>query len=242
MSSFKENTALRVQNVSKKYGEHEALRNVSFSVKKGEIFGLLGANGAGKTTLINILTGIITPNTGNISYFGQPLNEDIRNQINVSTAYRSLSGSLTIEQNLRVYANIYNVDNPQERIDYLLKELLIEDIRHSWAREISSGQRTRANLAKALINNPQILFLDEATAGLDPQIASKVRKLIKELKITIIFTSHIMSEVEELCDKIAFLREGKILSIDTAEQYKKTLKKKQATLEDVFIAIAENKL
>ena len=234
--------ALEVRNVSKKYGEHEALRNVSFSVKKGEIFGLLGANGAGKTTLINILTGIITPNTGRISYFGQPLNEDIRNQINVSTAYRSLSGSLTIEQNLRVYANIYDVDNPQERIDYLLKELLIEDIRHSWAREISSGQRTRANLAKALINNPQILFLDEATAGLDPQIASKVRKIIKELKITIIFTSHIMSEVEELCDKIAFLREGKILSIDTAEQYKKTLKKKQATLEDVFIAIAENKL
>lgn len=242
MSSSKEEIALHIQNVSKKYGDHQALTNVSFSVKKGEIFGLLGANGAGKTTLINILTGIITPNTGNITYFGQPLNENIKNQINVSTAYRSLSGSLTIEQNLRVYANIYNVDNPQEKIDYLLKELLIEDIRHSWAREISSGQKTRANLAKALINSPQLLFLDEATAGLDPQIASKVRKIIKELDTTIIFTSHIMSEVEELCDQIAFLREGKILSIDTAKQYKKTLKKKQATLEDVFIAIAENKL
>lgn len=234
--------ALTVSEITKKYGSHSALAGVSFSVGEGEVFGLLGANGAGKTTLINILTGIISADSGSVSYFGDDLNEETLNNMNVSTAYRGLSGTLTVEQNLLVYADIYGVSNARERIDELLAKLLIEDVRHSLAFEISSGQKTRVNLAKALINKPKLLFLDEATAGLDPQIASRVRKLIKELDSTIIFTSHIMSEVEELCDRIAFLRSGKILSIDTAAQYKKALNKEQATLDDVFIAVAEGHL
>ncbi len=236
--------ALEVKELSKNYGTYQALDNVSFSIKKGEVFGLLGPNGAGKTTLINILIGILTANKGEVTYFGETLNESVKNKINVSSAYRSVSAMITVEQNLRVYADIYNVKNPEERITELLKRFLINDIRKKKVREISSGQKTRVNLCKALINSPEILFLDEATAGLDPQIAKTVREEIKKLDCTILFTSHIMSEVEELCDRIAFLRKGKIIGIETAEHYKKLLHKTHTnpTLEDVFISIAEEKL
>ncbi|MCK5107782.1 MAG: ABC transporter ATP-binding protein [Nanoarchaeota archaeon] len=201
--------------------EIKALDGLSFKVKKGEILGLLGPNGAGKTTATNIIIGLTTQDSGKIKFFGKPPCEESRNKINTSTAYKILNGGLTIKQNLKVYAMMYNVKNANEKIDGLLKTFDIYEIRNKLVYDLSSGQKTRVNLCKSLINDPEILFLDEATAGLDPEVALKVRDVIRKLKCTVIFTSHIMSEVEELCDRIAFMKKGKILKVGTLKEIKK---------------------
>src|SRR3989338_209042 len=201
----------------------QALRGISFKVKKGEIFGLLGPNGEGKTTTINILTGILTPDSGSIRFFGKKPCEETQERINAATAYNSLCGDLTVRQNMKVYARMYNVQQPAAKIDELLEKMGILEIQHRRVRDLSTGQKTRVNLAKALINSPDLLFLDEATSGLDPDISQHIRHFIKNLDTTIIFTSHIMSEVEELCDRVAFLSEGKILKIDTPKGIKKLI-------------------
>ena len=215
---------LEVKNLKKtfksKNSEIKALNGVSFKLKKGEILGLLGPNGAGKTTTTNIIMGLLKEDSGEILFFDKKRCEESMNRINTATAYKTLNGVLTIKQNLRVYALMYNVKNADKKIDELLKSFDIFDIRNRAVVDLSSGQKTRANLCKSLINNPDILFLDEATAGLDPEVAQKVRKEIKRLKCAVIFTSHIMSEVEELCDRIAFLKKGKILKIGTAKEIK----------------------
>ncbi len=233
---------LVVTNLKKQYktkhGTVNALNGVSFSVKKGEIFGLLGPNGAGKTTTINILTGLLTADSGTTSYFGQPFGEDVQNKINVSRGYSYLNGTLTVEQNLRVYAKMYDVKDPTKKIHTLLKSFGIADLKDRQVYELSSGQRTRVNLCKALVNDPELLFLDEATAGLDPDIAVDVRSVIKKLPTTIVFTSHIMQEIEELCDRVAFVKRGQVLAIDKPSSLKKKLGKK--TLEEVFLHLTKH--
>lgn len=234
--------ALKVENLSKYYGSkkdpQKVLNNVSFEVKKGEIFGLLGPNGAGKTTLINILTGILTSDEGNVSYFGKPLCEEIKNKINAATAYNALNGIMTVMQNLKVYAKIYNVKNAEEKIISLLKIFEISELKDSRVYNISAGQKTRVNICKALINDPELIFLDEATSGLDPHIASIVKKEIKNLNSTIIFTSHIMSEVEELCDRILFLNKGEVLKLSTPKELKELIKNDEFIVE--FISKPKN--
>ena len=200
--------------------EIKALDGLSFKVKKGEILGLLGPNGAGKTTATNIIIGLTKQDSGKIKFFGKKPCEESMNKINTATAYKILNAILTIKQNLKVYAMMYNVKNADEKIDYLLKTFDIYDIRNKLVLDLSSGQKTRANLCKSLINDPEILFLDEATAGLDPEVALRVREVIRNLKCTVIFTSHIMSEVEELCDRIAFMKKGKILKVGTLKEIK----------------------
>lgn len=202
----------------------EAVKGISFKVKKGEIFGLLGPNGAGKTTTINMLTGILTPDSGKILFFGKEPSEASANRINTSTAYNALNGILSVEQNLKVYAKLYNVQDAEKKINDLLVQYQVEDIKKQHIFDLSSGQKTRVNLCKCLINDPEIIFLDEATAGLDPHIANEVRKQIKSLKATIVYTSHIMYEVEQLCSRIAFLHKGKILTIDTPDGAKSLVK------------------
>ncbi|SRR3989344_459481 len=214
------------------------LKGVSFSVRKGEILGLLGPNGAGKTTLINILTGIVTADSGKVSFFGKEPCEETQNRINAATAYNSLNRNITVWQNLKVYAKIYNVKNANEKIKELLAKFDIADIKDRKMYHLSSGQITRVNICKGLINSPEIVFLDEATAGLDPDIASKVREEIKHLKTTVIFTSHIMSEVENICDRIVFLSKGKILKIDTPQGIKKLVKSNTMVFE--FFSMPEN--
>jgi ABC-2 type transport system ATP-binding protein len=220
---------LIVNDIRKSYKSHgkivEAVRGISFNVRKNEIFGLLGPNGAGKTTTINMLSGILTPDSGSIQYFEKPLCEEAKSRINTATAYRSLSEHLTVYQNLNVFAKLYHVKDAKARINDLLKRFDVEDQRNQEIINLSSGQKTRVNLCKSLINNPDLLFLDEATAGLDPYMANVVRKEIKNLGKTIIFTSHIMSEVEELCNRIAFINQGKILKIDSPDEIKKLVRK-----------------
>ncbi len=215
-----------------------ALNGISFKVRKGEILGFLGPNGAGKTTTLNILTGILTADSGEIKFFGKSHCEETQNKINAATAYNSLNGILSIEQNLKVYAKIYNVKDPKEVINKLLKQFGIYEVRGRRVYDLSSGQKTRVNLCKSLINSPKLLFLDEATAGLDPDVADSVRKEIKNFDTTVIFTSHIMSEVEQLCDRVIFMNKGEILKIDTPQGLKKLIR--QDTLEVEFFSKPKN--
>ncbi|MBN1156829.1 ABC transporter ATP-binding protein [Candidatus Woesearchaeota archaeon] len=237
---------IEVENLVKTFSEHgkkmTAVDGISFAVEKGEIFGFLGPNGAGKTTTINMLTGLIKKDSGTIRVLGYEPEKNwelVKNQMNVSTAYFPLSDVLTVEQNLKVYARIFNVKNYKERIDELIRMFELEKVRKRKVVKLSSGENTRVSLAKGLINKPRVLFLDECTVGLDPDMAEKTRTIIKDYQknndCSILFTSHYMYEVEELCDRIAFMSDGRIIRIDTAENLKRLIKK-----NTVEIAVREN--
>jgi ABC-2 type transport system ATP-binding protein len=226
---------LIVSNLKKYYLEKgktvKAVDDVSFSVNKGEIFGLLGPNGAGKSTTINILTGLLSRDSGTIKILGSDPEhnwEFIKPKTNVSSAYFPLTEVLTVKQNLKVYAKLYGVKNYKEKIDYLLTKLELQKKANTRVIKLSSGERTRTSLCKGLINDPEVLFLDEATSGLDPDIAEKTRSTIKEYQekynTTILFTSHYMYEVEELCERIAFMSNGKIITVGTSKELKKLIK------------------
>ena len=221
-----------VKTFKEKGKEIVAVDGISFKVKKGEMFGLLGPNGAGKSTTINILTGLLEKDSGTVKILGfEPEKnwEFVKNNSNVATAYSWLSDVLTVKQNLRVYAKLYGVKNYEQKINELLELFELKNVADRKIIRLSSGENTRAVLCKGLINNPKVLFLDECTVGLDPDIADKTRNLIKnyqkENDATILFTSHYMYEVEELCDRIAFMSNGKIISIDTSSNLKKLIKK-----------------
>jgi ABC-2 type transport system ATP-binding protein len=215
-------TILQVSGLTKQYGEFTAVNNISFSVKEGEIVGLLGPNGAGKTTTMQILLGLTTATSGKIEYFGREFpkeREYILSRINFASAYTQIQGRLTVLENFRIFAGLYDVDGAEKRIRELLSLLEIEQTVHSLFWTLSSGQKTRVILAKALLNRPRLILMDEPTASLDPDIANKVLELILELqkkeKTTILITSHDMAEVEELCDRVIFLDHGHIVAEDT---------------------------
>src|SRR3990167_3772180 len=227
---------IEVKNLVKTFREKgktvTAVDGISFSVRKGEIFGLLGPNGAGKSTTINMLTGLLEKDSGTVRILGfEPERnwEFVKNNLNVATAYSWLSDVLSIRQNLRVYARLYGVKNHEQKINELLELFELKGVGDRKIIRLSSGENTRVVLCKGLINNPKVLFLDECTVGLDPDIADKTRNLIKnyqkENDATILFTSHYMYEVEQLCDRIAFMSNGKIISIDTSSNLKKLIKK-----------------
>ena len=228
---------LAISELRKRYGEVEALKGVSFSVERGEIFGLLGPNGAGKSTTINILLGLILADGGRIEVFGQDFARHslaIRRRMNVAAAFTSLNGVLTVRENLKVYGHIYGVKNTSARIDELLERFEITELANKKLQYLSSGQHTRVTLCKGLINDPELLLLDECTVGLDPDIAEKTRRALKEFQreklTTILFTSHNMNEVEELCGRIAFLSKGQILHIDTTERITQIIPQQTLTI------------
>lgn len=213
---------LSVQHLTKRFGSFTAVDDISFSVKEGEIVGLLGPNGAGKTTTIQMLLDLITPNTGQISYFGKPFpkeREYILSRINFASAYAQMQGRMTVGQDLRIYAGLYAIKNQHEKIRELLTLLEIEELEHELFWHLSAGQKTRAILAKSLLNDPRLLLMDEPTASLDPDIANKVVEFIEQLqkkkRVSILYTSHDMAEVERLCDRVMFLDHGKIVAEDT---------------------------
>jgi len=208
----------------KKKSTVEAVKDVTFSVRKNETFGLLGPNGAGKSTTVNILAGIVIKDAGSINVFGEPYSQQTKERMNVATAYNNLLDYLTVTQNLRIYARIYNVKNPEVRIDNLLKQFGIYKKRHTRYYLLSAGQRTRVNLCKGLVNDPELLLLDEATVGLDPDVAQDVRDEINKLDTTIIFTTHYMKEIEQLCTRAAFLHEGRVIRVGTPQQLLKLIK------------------
>lgn len=227
---------VEVKNLKKSYlykgKKIEAVRGISFDIKKGEIFGLLGPNGAGKTTTIDIISGILSKDNGTIKIFDkdpEKNHEFVRNRMNVSSAYYPLSGILSVYENLKVYAKLFGVKNYESRIKTLMKEFEISHLKNKRVGKLSSGEKTRVSLCKGLINNPKVLLLDECTVGLDPAIAEKTRNLIKqyhkEHKPAILFTSHYMFEVEELCKRVAFMSKGKIISIGSTKALKQLIKK-----------------
>jgi len=237
------NTIIEVSSLIKIFNGNKAVDNISFEVYQGEILGLLGPNGAGKTTTLQMLLGLTTPTSGDIRIFGLDIShhrEKILQDVNFSSSYISMPYSLTIMENLIVFARLYGVKNPKEKIAGLLKDFEIDDIRDIVVRSLSTGQITRVCLVKALLNDPKILFLDEPTASLDPDIADKTRRLLKKIQkergLSILYTSHNMKEMEEMSDRIIFLDKGKIIAAGRPEEV--LTKFKVENLEDVFIKIA----
>lgn len=210
---------LEVKNLFKKFGKFVAVDNISFNLAKGEILGLLGPNGAGKTTTIHMLLGITQPDGGKIKIFNQDLKkkrQEILQKINFSSAYVSFPGRLHVDENLKIFARLYGVTNCEQRINDLLEMLDIPEFKKKSFITLSSGQKTRVILAKALLNSPKLLLLDEPTLSLDPEIAHKIRHILrhitKEKGLSILYTSHNMAEVEALCDRVIFLNHGKIIA------------------------------
>jgi len=227
--------AITVKHLTKAYWQKgkpfHALKGISLNIKEGEMFGLLGPNGAGKTTLINILAGLLDKDDGSISILGMdPLKEKetVKSQMNVGAAYSFLTGILSVEQNLRVYGMLYGIKNIEARITQLMGMFEIENLRHKRVYTLSTGQAIRVILCKSLLNKPKVLLLDECTVGLDPDIAQKTRKILKDYQkehgVTLLFTSHNMTEVEQLCDRIAFLYKGEILVIGTPKELSRRIK------------------
>ena len=237
---------LRVSHLRKQFGDFTAVEDVSFSIEPGEILGLLGPNGAGKTTTIHMLLGLITPTAGTIEMFGMELaahREQILQQVNFSSTYISMPMALTVEENLWVVGRLYGLSDIHRRVDDIVKKLEMEEFRHKVTRKLSSGQMTRLTLAKALLTEPKILFLDEPTASLDPDIAHKIRALLQEerrsVSLSILYTSHNMREMEEMSDRIIFLQRGKIVAEGTARAI--IARFGQADLEEVFLKLARER-
>src|SRR5258708_1982455 len=204
-------TVLKVTDLKKSFKNASALDGVSFDVKEGEIVGLLGPNGAGKTTTINILLGVLTATSGQVEYFGKEFKahrEEILKQINFCSSYIRLPWSMTVDENLDVMARLYEVKNRTQKINELLEVFEVTDLRKKRMASLSAGQIMRVILAKAFLNSPKILLLDEPTASLDPDVAAKVRDYLtkeqQESGTSILLTSHNMAEVEQLSDTIIF--------------------------------------
>ena len=234
---------LEVHNLTKRFGEFTAVNGISFAIRSGEILGLLGPNGAGKTTTMHMLLGLITPTAGTVAMFGLDLathREEVLQRVNFSSTYISLPMSLTVEENLWVVARLYGLTDIPRRVDDVVKKLEMDEFRHKATRKLSSGQMTRLTLAKAFMTEPKILFLDEPTASLDPDIAHKIRALLKEERrasgLSILYTSHNMREMEEMSDRIIFLQRGNIVAEGTAAEIVSRFG--QEDLEEVFLKLA----
>ncbi len=225
---------LEVKNLTKKFasstGEFTAVNNISFSIKEGEIVGLLGPNGAGKTTTIDMLLGLLKPTSGKITIFGKDFEnnrQSILQNMNFSAAYINLPYKMKVIENLYTFGRLYSVPNYRAKTDEILQDFQLSNLRDKFMKDLSSGQAARVYLAKAFINDPKLLLLDEPTAYMDPEIADTLRNLIlnkvRKLHTTVIFTSHNMAEVTQLCDRVIFLHHGKIIEEDSPEALAKKI-------------------
>src|SRR3989344_3071658 len=212
-------TVLEVENLVKMYDKFKAVDGISFRVPKGKVLGLWGPNGAGKTTTIQVLTGITSATSGKIKYFGKDFSRHRQHclqRINFTSSFNTLQNRITVWQNLSVYARLYSVKNPKNRILELIDYMEIRDLLHHQFLGLSAGQKTRVNLVKALINDPELILMDEPTASLDPDIADKtltfLERMKKEKNLSILYTSYDMSEVTRICDEVIFLDHGKIVA------------------------------
>ena len=236
---------LEARALTREFDGVRALDAFSFQLRRGEVLGLLGANGAGKTTAMNCLLGLTLPTSGDLFAFGLPLHQErvrILQRLNFSSAYTALPGNLLVGQNLTVFARIYGVAEPKKKIAELMEMLEISHLSKRVTGQLSAGESTRVNLVKAFLNDPELLMLDEPTASLDPDIADKVRKVVRrvqrERNIGILYTSHNMRDIEEVCDRVIFLHKGKIVREGTPADI--VARSSSATLEDVFIKIARD--
>ena len=238
---------LELRKVTKVYGETVAVSEVSFTLRPKEILGLLGPNGAGKTTTIDMILGVLEPTGGEILIDGIDVmknRSEAVSRTNFAAVYAQVPGNLTVAQNLKIFGLLYGVPNLKKRIGDLLAEFDLERFKDTKCGVLSSGEQTRVSLAKAMLNNPRLLLLDEPTASLDPSTAQIIRKKIKEYAANgtggVLWPSHNMHEVAEVCDRILFLSHGKIL----LEGNPKTLPREygKANLEELFITIAREPL
>ena len=235
---------IEIKNLNKQYNNILAVKNINFKINKGSIVGLLGPNGCGKTTTIGMMLGLIKPTSGNVFINGQNIeNENNRTKIlekvNFISPYVELPKKLTVEENLKVYGKMYGVNNLNEKISNLMKELNLLEFEKRKTGELSSGQKNRVSLAKALINDPEILFLDEPTASLDPDVGDYIRTYIENFaskkSATILLASHNMNEVERLCNEVMMMKNGEIIDKGTCDSL--INKHGRKNLEETFLKI-----
>ena len=238
---------LEVKNLEKKFKNFTAVKNISFYIDNGQTLGVLGPNGCGKTTTIGMLLGLIKPSKGKIliddENFENLNREKILSQFNFASPYVELPKKLTVKENLEIYGRLYGVKDLTRRIQEVSGDLNLSLFLNKKTGELSSGQKNRVSLAKSLINNPKILFLDEPTASLDPDIGDFVRKYIENYKqknkVSILLASHNMKEVERLCDQVIMMKEGEIVDRGTCQSL--IDKHGRNNLEDTFLKLARNK-
>ena len=238
---------IKVQNLTKKFNNYLAVNNISFTLDKNKTLGLLGPNGCGKTTSIGMMLGVITPSSGKVLINNQNINSSNHNKLlskmNFASPYIELPKKLTVNQNLEVYGRLYGIEYRKNRINEISEDLNLNNFLNKKTGELSSGQKNRVSLAKSLINKPDILFLDEPTASLDPDIGDFVRQYIEIYKsknpVTILLASHNMNEVESLCDTVVMMKEGRIVDIWTCKELLN--KHGRDNLEDTFLQIARSK-
>jgi len=238
--------SIEVIELSKFYGVKKVVKNINFKIKENEIIGLLGPNGCGKTTTIAMILGLLKPSSGEVLINGIRIEENritLLHKMNFISPYIELPKKLTVKQNLFVYGKLYSVKNLKNRIEYLANKLRLEDFLNKITGELSSGQKNRVSLAKALINDPTVLLLDEPTASLDPETGDFIRTFLenykKEKKISVLLASHNMSEVKRLCDSILMMKEGVIIDNGTPDEL--VNKHGRQNLEEVFLKLARSK-
>ena len=237
--------SIEVINLSKSYKLKKAVKNINFKINENEIVGLLGPNGCGKTTTIAMILGLIKPSSGKILINNMDIENyriSLLHKMNFISPYIELPKKLTVKQNLIVYGKLYSVKNLNERINFLANKLRLENFLNNVTGELSSGQKNRVSLAKALINDPTVLLLDEPTASLDPETGDFVRTFLesykKEKKISVLLASHNMSEVKRLCNSVLMMKEGLIIDRGTPDQLIK--KHGRENLEEVFLQLVRN--
>ena len=238
---------LEIKNLSKKFNTILAVNNISFEIEKNKTLGLLGPNGCGKTTSIGMMLGLITPTSGKILI--NEISLEAKNRIellsfmNFASPYVELPKKLTVKQNLEIYARLYGVKQISNRIFEMAEDLNLRDLLNKKTGELSSGQKNRVSLAKSLINKPKLLFLDEPTASLDPDVGDFVREYLEKYKknneLTMLLASHNMKEVERLCSSVIMMKKGQIVDKGTCEALIK--KHGRTNLEDTFLKIARSK-
>ena len=238
---------IKVQNLTKKFNNFLAVNNINFTLEKNKTLGLLGSNGCGKTTSIGMMLGLITPTSGEVLINNKNINNanrnDLLSRMNFASPYIELPKKLTVRQNLEVYGRLYGIKDLKNRISEISTDLNLNNFLNKNTGELSSGQKNRVSLAKSLINKPDVLFLDEPTASLDPDIGDFVREYIEIYKsknqITILLASHNMKEVERLCDTVIMMKEGQIVDRGTCKNL--VDKHGRNNLEDTFLKIARSK-
>jgi len=238
--------SIEVINLSKSYKSKQAVNNINFKINENEIVGLLGPNGCGKTTTIGMILGLLKPTSGQVLINGIDIEKNkisLLHKMNFISPYIELPKKLTVKQNLTVYGKLYNINNLNDRIDYLSDKLRLNNLLDKITGELSSGQKNRASLAKALINEPTVLLLDEPTASLDPETGDFIRTFLenykKEKKIAILLASHNMDEVKRLCGSVLMMNDGNIIDRGTPDDLIK--KHGRKNLEEVFLKLVRTK-